>query len=318
VPSQYCNPSNATYNASASSTYHENGNITRIIYGPSYAWAQLSEDTLTFPGGLQVPKQVFHEIKHYEYVYDYGWGCEFFDGVLGLAADPSFTVPYWWGTPNVLPGQFKSMVDNNVLDTNMFSIVWPTEAREQGTITFGGYDEDLLEGELVPHALFPKNTTLWQVELEGLTLTDHYSNEVLVDTPLPQVRDHFLSFHPIIGLNYYLAQSLLKHMHTWPSACVRYPIVDCDRLPSLPEIVFRFKGQNVTLRGEDYVRKLKTPTNCPDADDACHVMFDYLGSQKDLVLLGTPFLERVMGVFNWDERTDSCEFFCSGRGDWLC
>jgi saccharopepsin len=71
----------------------------------------------------------------------------------------------------------------------------------------------------------------------------------------------------------------------------------------------------VTLRGEDYVRKLQKPRGCPDSDsDECYVMIDFLGSMEDLIILGMPFLEKVMGVFNWDEKTVSCESSYTVRG----
>jgi saccharopepsin len=49
-------------------------------------------------------------------------------------------------------------------------------------------------------------------------------------------------------------------------------------------------------------------SNCPNFGDKCYLMFDYLGDMDDLVILGMPFLRSVMGVFNWDEKTVSCEF----------
>jgi saccharopepsin len=163
--------------------------------------------------------------------------------VLGLTIEESWP-PRFEGSRNILPSLFKTMIDNNLLSTNMFSVVWPTEEREQGTLTFGGYDEDLLDGELISHSLFPENTTKWEVEIEGLTMTDrNNSKSILVDKGLPELRAFFLSHYPIIAFNYDLGQSLLKHMNTWISACFRYRVVDCDEVSSLPDITIRVKRQ---------------------------------------------------------------------------
>ena len=131
-----------------------------MSYGPFDGWARLSEDVLTFGDGLQVPGQVFHDIKYYSWV-DYMYTDLFDSAVLGLTIDK-----YWFpsnrGPPqseNILPSPFRSMIENNLLDENIFSIVWPSETQEEGSLTFGGYHEDLLEGELVSLPLFPQNTT---------------------------------------------------------------------------------------------------------------------------------------------------------------
>lgn len=212
------------------------------------------------------------------------------------------------------------MINQSLLDANMFSIVWPTDAREKGNIIFGGYDEDLLDGDLVTHPIFPENTTKWQVELESLSVigsTEGGGREVLVDQPLPNGKAFFISLVPILAFPWDFAESLRQHIPHSPSACIRYPAVDCDKIHSFPEIVIGFKGQNVTLRGENYVRRIETPESYPKFWDDCYLMIDNLPEFEDMVFLGMPFLETVMGVWNWDEKTVSCEFFRSRRYDWV-
>jgi saccharopepsin len=116
---RHCSPANASYNASASSTYYDNGTITQLAYGPVSGYARLSEDVLALTDELQVPGQTFHEIKYYRGWHD-DMGAEYFDGVLGLSIDQPMR-PF--GSPNILPSPFKGMIDNHLLDANMFSIV---------------------------------------------------------------------------------------------------------------------------------------------------------------------------------------------------
>jgi saccharopepsin len=250
---------------------------------------------------------VFHEIKYFEEDHYGNYGAEFFDGVLGLTVEK----PWPPRLNNILPSPFRSMIDHNLLDTNMFSIIWPTETRGQGSLIFGGYDEDLLDGELVSHPLYPEDTTSWQIEIEGVTMTNSTGGkEVLVDKPLPHATALFMSFPPILAFSWPLAESLMQHFENWPSACTRFRVVNCTDVPSFPEITIRLKGQNVTLSGEDYVRRLELPGHCANFGvDECDLMFDYLGDMEDMVILGMPFLEKVMGVWNWDDKTVSCEFF---------
>jgi saccharopepsin len=129
-----------------------------------HGYARLSEDVLTLADGLQVPGQVFHEIKYYRSTQD-PYLIELSDGVLGLAIEAS-QLP--GRQTNILPSPFKSMIDSHLLDANMFSTVWPTDTREQGSLLFSGYDEDLLDGELVSHPLFPEDTTDWQIGVESV------------------------------------------------------------------------------------------------------------------------------------------------------
>jgi saccharopepsin len=265
---------------------------------------------LTFADGLQVSGQVFQEIKYYENTYE-PLSIDLFDGVLGLAFEKPWLSAFR-NPSNFLPSPFRSMIDQSVLDVNMFSIVWPAAAREQGSIMFGGYDEDLLDGELVSHALFPENIARWQVEVERLSLinsTGHNGREVVINQSISNGKAFFMSFPPSMAFPWDFANSLHEHIGSTPSACVRYRNVDCDRVHSLPEIVIGLKGQNVTLKGENYARKLEMPEDCPIFRDECYLMIDYLPEFEDMVFLGMPFLETVMGVWNWDEQTISCEFF---------
>jgi saccharopepsin len=243
-------------------------------------------------------------------------GVPFPDGILGLAIGKEFT-PGEFGTPNILPSPFRSMVDQKVLDKNMFSIVFPSEEREQGSLTFGGYDEDLLDGELISHPIYPKNTVRWQFEIQSVSMKGSYNcgpEKILVHRKIPNTKAWLLSTHPFIGFHGPIPAELLHYINGWYDGCATFPRVSCDDLSSLPEIIIGLKGQNITVRGQDYVRKITVPDTpgCSDPHDdrdRCYVMVNWTGGLRDVVVLGAPFLERVMGVWNWDAQTVSCKFF---------
>lgn len=312
---RFCNPFNASYDANASSTYHENGTITNIRYGPLVAKARLSEDVLTFTDEVRVPAQIFHEITHYTDWWDFeNLGFPFPDGVLGLAIDKE-RIPGQFGTPGILPSPFKNMVDQKILEKNMFSIVFPSEEREQGSLTFGGYDEDLLDGELISHPIYPENTTQWQFEIQSVSLKGSYNGSperLLMHKKIPHTKAWLLSTQPLIGFGGSIPQELHHYISGVYDGCVIYPSVSCDDLSSLPDIIIGLKGQNITVRGQDYVSKVTLTENLPcpgfeEGRERCYVMIPQL-AEEDVVILGTPFLKRVMGVWNWDTQTVSCEF----------
>jgi saccharopepsin len=77
--------------------------------------------------------------------------------------------------------------------------------------------------------------------------------EVLVHEPISQGKAFLLSSIPSIPFGYYITRSLLDQINSSSNGCSRFEVVPCDEVSTLPEIVIGFKGQNVTLRGEDYV-----------------------------------------------------------------
>jgi saccharopepsin len=260
---------------------------------------------------------VFHDIKYYQWVDNLY--TDLFDSVLGLAVEKACfpgDEPQQW--KNILPSPFRSMIDKSILDENMFSIVWPSETHEEGSLTFGGYEEDLLDGELVAHPLFPENTTKWQVEVESVSMigdNDCGGKKVLVNKSIPGAKGFTMSVMPFVAFPYSIAQSLVHHMNSWRSRCGPYLVVDCDEVTSLPEITIGLRGQNVTLKGEDYVQRFEVPGFCREDGKECVVMIGGITESKNTVILGLPFLKKVMGVWNWDEKTVSCEFASAEESD---
>jgi saccharopepsin len=267
---------------------------------------------------------MFEEITRYLSWWGGDWQDPFPDGVLGLAIGKEH-IPGEFGMPTTLPSPFRSMVEQHVLDKNLFSIVFPTEEREQGSLTFGGYDEDLLDGPLVSHAIYPPNTTSWQFEIESVSIRGAYNcvpNELLMYKKTPTTKAWLMSTRPTIGFHRSLANEIYYYINGWNDGCLNYPRVPCSDVSSLPDIIIGLKGQNITLMGKDYVSRITAPdgggrTGCYDPFDdkeRCYAMIDWLGGPEGsrVAILGSPFLERVMGVWDWDARTVSCEFLRCG------
>jgi hypothetical protein len=56
------------------------------------------------------------------------------------------------------------MIEEGVLDKNMFSLKFPQNESDEGHLMFGGYDDTAFEGDLISHSIFPPHTERWSVE----------------------------------------------------------------------------------------------------------------------------------------------------------
>ena len=269
------------------------------------ASGHVNNESLTI-ADLVVPNQPFHELNHYDTVWP-DFEHEHFDSVLGLAMDRSMLEnPI---TQNILPSPIKRIVDEGLLDDNIFSILLPEHSGESGNIMFGGYNNDFFTGEPVSHPLFPESTTSWQIEVTSLALGDGYS--ATTDESLPTWKGLLMSRYPILGFPQKVGSELLKHINVTPSRCFGNFVVDCNSISELPDLTIGFTGQKITLTGEDYISRITSPEGfCPDPVEECVLMIETLppipNIPNDTIVLGSTFLKKIYGIFDWDKRTISC------------
>lgn len=89
--------------------------------------------------------------------------CSFrFDGILGLAYN---TI----SVNHITPPVYK-MIDNELLDSNVFSFRLGTSEEDGGEAIFGGIDETAFTGSL--HYVPVRRKAYWEVELEKISLGD--------------------------------------------------------------------------------------------------------------------------------------------------
>jgi hypothetical protein len=124
--------------------------------------------------------------------------------------------------------------------------------------------------------------------------------------------------YPGIVLPYNLAEGMIGKIHPNQSDCTYAPVVDCDRVASLPILQIGLNGQSITVSEKDYVFKWTTSEGrgaCPVPIEECVLSIDSFPPHgghgddfpEDLVILGTSFLKKVYSVYNWDEQTISCK-----------
>jgi saccharopepsin len=274
-----------------------------MTYGPVFAYGKDSIDTLTLVPGLEVAGQHFHELIYYEQVYP-DTGTELFDAALGLAweMNPSFENPQ---ARSSLMSPFRSLVEAAVLDENMFSILLPSKEAE-GDIMFGGYDSELFNGDLVQHSLFPANTTDWQIEVQSVRMGD----EILGTggyTGLIQTQ------MPLIILPAVIGDPITRHFNQIWTPCARVETIPCSQVANLPALGIMLNGQEIQLRGEDYVERMwfedcEEKWQCIPLIEAVPNYVPPEQFPRDWIILGSAFLKKVYAVYNWDRKTVGCEY----------
>ena len=128
----------------------------------------LSYDTLFLTDELRIQDFPFVELKHSKW-YDYQY-----DGQIALA--PQHTYPLldppgmcYEGQPHT-PSVYTRLVGDNLLEEPVFSLLLPSERGRVGDLSFGTAHIDLYHGELIPHPIFPRNATSWQVEAPDISI----------------------------------------------------------------------------------------------------------------------------------------------------
>lgn len=299
------------YDPSASSTFHENGTILQEYYNSLHAFGIVNEDTLRL-GELEVPGQQFLELRYYQPVY-LDQDILQFDSVLGLGYDGTMlNTPRHQG---VLSSPFHTIVEQGILDENKFALRIPKEGNTAGDLTLGGYDEDVFDGDLVSHPLYPENTTYWNIQATSLAMTSRECGRdtILFNSTLSNHTAALRTTRPGIQLPSHLAQRVLWKINVKRSACTYHDIVDCDAVSSLPHITIGLRGQEVVLKGEDYTMRYEddNPRFCQHPVKECWLLIEEAPNRadwpRDLIILGTAFLKNVYTVFDWDRRSVSCE-----------
>lgn len=146
------------YDSSQSSTYVKNGTEFAIRYGSGSLEGFVSQDTLDI-AGLTVKDQLFAEAtKEPGMAFVFGK----FDGILGLG--------YNTISVNRIPPPFYNMIDQKLLDENVFAFRLGDSEDDGGEAIFGGYDKDSFEGKVTYVPVRRKG--YWEVELESITFGD--------------------------------------------------------------------------------------------------------------------------------------------------
>lgn len=241
VPSTHCSSIacflHSRYDSSASDTFRENGTEFAIQYGTGSLEGFISQETLTM-GGIKVPHQGFAESTKEP---GFTFALAQFDGILGMGFD---TI----AVKGVVP-PFQNMVAQNLVDEAVFSFWLGNSDNEDagGELVLGGVDPSHYKGELTWAPVRRKG--YWEIELQDIKFG---GKNVGLD-PVGAAIDTGSSLLVVPTTVAELINSELDARKNWAGQYV----VDCDKIPDLPEFCFTFVNKDFCLSADEYVLQMQ-------------------------------------------------------------
>ncbi|CAK7309157.1 REN [Vulpes lagopus] len=238
VPSTKCSPLytaceiHCLYDSSESSSYMENGTTFTIRYGSGKVKGFLSQDMVTV-GGITVT-QTFGEITELPLI---PFMLAKFDGVLGMG----FPAQAVGGVTPV----FDHILSQGVLKEDVFSVYYSRNSHLLGgEVILGGSDPQYYQGNF--HYVSVSKTGSWQIKMKGVsvrsaTLVCEEGCMVVVDTGASYISGPTSSLRLLMDT--LGAQELSTNEY----------VVNCNQVPTLPDISFHLGGRAYTLTSVDYV-----------------------------------------------------------------
>jgi len=239
VPSSKCTSIacflHSKYDSSRSSTYKANGTEFEIRYGTGSMKGFVSKDDVSI-GDLFIKGLDFAEAVE-EPGLTFAFGK--FDGIMGLAYD---TI-----SVNQMVPAFYEMKNQGLIDSAIMSFrVGPSE-EDPGTAVFGGIDDSLYTGKITYVPV--RRKAYWEVEMEALTFGDETleleNTGAAIDTGTS-----------LIAMPTDVATMLNTQIGAKKSWTGQYT-VDCNTIPSLPDLGFVFGGKKYTLSASDYIMNVQ-------------------------------------------------------------
>ncbi|KAI0004995.1 endopeptidase [Russula compacta] len=223
------------FDSSASSTHKKNGSAFEIKYGSGSMEGFISRDHLRI-GDLTIEGQLFAEaVKEPGLAFAFGK----FDGILGLAYD---TISVNRVTP-----PFYEMINQGLIDEPVFSFRLGSSEDDGGEVVFGGIDSSAYSG---PITYVPvRRRAYWEVELEKVGFGDE-------ELELENTGAAIDTGTSLIVLPSDIAEMLNAQIGAKRSWNGQY-LVDCSKVPDLPDFSFFFNGKAYPLRGSDYVLEVQ-------------------------------------------------------------
>uniref|UniRef100_A0A8C6YSP0 renin n=1 Tax=Nothoprocta perdicaria TaxID=30464 RepID=A0A8C6YSP0_NOTPE len=294
VPSRQCSPlysacselSHSRYDASKSRTYVANGTGFAIRYGTGSVKGFLSQDVVTVSVSDIPIVQVFAEataLPAFPFIFAR------FDGVLGMGY-PSQAID------GITP-VFDRILSQQILREDVFSVYYSRNSplHPGGEIILGGSDPAYYSGDF--HYLSTSKSGFWQIRMKGVsvgaeTLFCQEGCSVAIDT----------------GASYVTGPAgpvavLMKAIGAAEMAEGEF-VVDCDRVPQLPNISFHLGGRAYGLSGAAY-----TLRQSRYGEDICVVAFSGLDIPPPagpLWILGATFIGHYYTEF--DRRNNRIGF----------
>ncbi|KAM9613492.1 renin [Trichechus inunguis] len=282
VPSSKCSPlytaceTHNRYDSLESSSYMENNTEFTINYGSGKVKGFLSQDVVTL-GGITVT-QTFGEVTELPVI---PFMLAKFDGILGMG----FPAQAVRGVTPV----FDNIISQGVLKEDVFSVYYSRNSHLLGgEIMLGGSNPQYYQGNF--HYVSLSKTGLWQIKMKGVsvrsaTLFCEEGCMVVVDTGASFITG------PTSSLKLLMETLGAKEMMT------NEYVVNCNQVPTLPDISFHLGGRAYTLTSADYVLQDLDSSD----DDLCTLAIhglDVPPPTGPLWVLGASFIRKFYTEFD--------------------
>ncbi|KAI8828741.1 aspartic peptidase domain-containing protein [Chytriomyces cf. hyalinus JEL632] len=260
------------FDATKSSTFKENGTEFAIQYGTGALEGVISEDTISI-GGAEISKLGFGEsVKEPGFTFVVAR----FDGILGLGYD---TI----AVQKVVP-PFYGMINQKLIDVPLFS-AWLGDNADGGSggeIMFGGIDTARFTGPLVWSPVVRK--AYWEVAFSNFTV-DGVS--ISVNAPSAAIdTGSSLIVTPTAD-----ADAINAKIGATKNAQGQFT-VDCDAIPTLPDISLTISGVPHTLSAKDYILQVG------GLKGSCVSGFMGMDLPIDIWIIGDVFLRKYYTVYD--------------------
>ena len=310
-----CNSGHFQYHGSWSKSTVPSTQLIQGDYPLLLYQARVTKDRFSL-AGLEIDLQGFHEaIEAFPDPFT-PWVNEF-DAILGFSIDDHDSVAG-------LKSPMTNMLENDVISYGMVSIMLGRWGRKiglvPGEIAIGGVNEQMLKpGTTVrfipvsnridpPHAESRYLNGTWQVEAQsvGFTWYNDTSGENLTvyhELPAATGTARFDTIWPSISLPAQVAEPL-EQIGQPSRHFFSHPVIPCQRISILPDLLFHLGGKEFVLRPEDYI--LETVKRQGDEDNGCIWTIEAIprlpGRTADILGLGSPFLRAFYTVLDRDRR----------------
>ncbi|KAF3908563.1 Saccharopepsin [Orbilia brochopaga] len=274
VPSKDCSSIacflHTKYDSGESSTYKENGTEFKIQYGSGSMEGFVSQDVLNI-GDIKIKGQDFAEAtKEPGLAFAFGK----FDGILGMGYD---TIAV-----NRMVPPFYQMVDQKLVDQPVFAFELG-DSESTSEVIFGGWDDAKYKKDDITWIPL-RRKAYWEVDFKALSFGDDTaeleSTGAILDTGTS-----LLTFPSDIAE---LLNTQIGAKRSWNGQYT----VDCDKVPTLPDMTFHLAGHNFTISALDYT--LNVQNTCISAITP----LDMPPRIGPLAILGDAFLRRHYSIYD--------------------
>jgi len=177
---------------------------------------------------------------------------------------------------------FYSMINQKLIDEPVVSFRIGSSEEDAGEVVFGGIDESAYRGKIKYAPV--RRKAYWEVEFEALKFGDDELKLENTGAAIDTGTSLIVAPSDIAEM----LNSMIGATRGWTGQYT----VECDKVSSLPDLVFTFGGSEYPLTSEDYI--LKVQNTCISG----FVGMDLKLPGGELWIIGDVFLKKYYTVYD--------------------